>query len=181
MKGRLKSLEDKMRVLKRNSRMQSRNAISALGQAYEYFQRDLAKLQRYVDVNSTGFRKILKKYDKKTKENTKELFLSTQYRMQPFFDAISLTRMSDTAMMNALEASPLTGNYSKEEEFEHFATEDERETEEQNASGVGHLKNDLISNEKGVGGILHSKLSSASDVKEKSSGKFWVLFWGWVY
>ena len=45
LKARLKSLEDKKKVIKRNSKMQSKNAILSLSQAYDYFNRDLAKLQ----------------------------------------------------------------------------------------------------------------------------------------
>jgi SPX domain protein involved in polyphosphate accumulation len=43
-------------------------------------------LQQFIEINATGFRKILKKWDKRSKSNTKELFLERQVEIQPCFN-----------------------------------------------------------------------------------------------
>jgi SPX domain protein involved in polyphosphate accumulation len=44
------------------------------------------KNKHYVELNATGFRKILKKWDKRSKSTTKELYLARQVDVQPVFD-----------------------------------------------------------------------------------------------
>jgi CDK inhibitor PHO81 len=39
-----------------------------------------------VEINATGFRKILKKWDKRSKSTTKELYLARQVDIQPVFN-----------------------------------------------------------------------------------------------
>ena len=39
-----------------------------------------------MDINATGFRKILKKWDKRSKSTTKELYLARQVEVQPVFN-----------------------------------------------------------------------------------------------
>ncbi|KAJ3336885.1 phosphate system positive regulatory protein pho81, partial [Kappamyces sp. JEL0680] len=43
------------------------SVTSSLKDAFLQFQADLAKLQKFVQINATGFRKILKKWDKRSK------------------------------------------------------------------------------------------------------------------
>jgi CDK inhibitor PHO81 len=43
-------------------------------------------MKRFIDINATGFRKILKKWDKRSKSTTKELYLSRQVDVQPVFN-----------------------------------------------------------------------------------------------
>ena len=42
--------------------------------------------QQFIEINATGFRKILKKFDKHSKSTTKELYLSRQVDIQPVFN-----------------------------------------------------------------------------------------------
>jgi CDK inhibitor PHO81 len=39
-----------------------------------------------VEINATGVRKILKKYDKRSTSTTKELYLARQVDVQPVFN-----------------------------------------------------------------------------------------------
>jgi CDK inhibitor PHO81 len=39
-----------------------------------------------VEINAIGFRKILKKYDKRSTSTTKELYLARQVDIQPVFN-----------------------------------------------------------------------------------------------
>jgi CDK inhibitor PHO81 len=57
----------------------------------------LQKLQNFVTTNQTGFRKILKKYDKQLKSHTKEIYLSRKIEIQPVFNKNILCELSDKA------------------------------------------------------------------------------------
>jgi len=43
-------------------------------------------LQQFVEINAVGFRKILKKWDKRSKSTTRELYLARQVDVQPVFN-----------------------------------------------------------------------------------------------
>ncbi len=58
----------------------------SLEEGWRLFERDLGKLQQFIEINATGFRKILKKWDKRSKSNTKELYLQRQVEVQPCFN-----------------------------------------------------------------------------------------------
>ena len=51
-------------------------------------------------MNATGFRKILKKWDKRSKSTTKELYLARQVDVQPCFNREVVSELSDTAAAN---------------------------------------------------------------------------------
>ena len=57
-------------------------------------------LQNYIEMNATGFRKILKKWDKRSKSTTKELYLARQVDVQPCFNRDVISELSDTASAN---------------------------------------------------------------------------------
>jgi len=46
----------------------------------------LMGLQQFVEINAIGFRKILKKFDKRSTSTTKELYLVRQVDVQPVFN-----------------------------------------------------------------------------------------------
>lgn len=56
-------------------------------------------------MNNEGFRKILKKWDKRSKSSTKELYLSRQIDIQPCFNTQVLCELSDMASANRIELS----------------------------------------------------------------------------
>ncbi|KAI0047270.1 cyclin-dependent protein kinase inhibitor [Auriscalpium vulgare] len=64
----------------------------AVEEGFHLLERDLAKLQ----INGTGFRKILKKWDKRSKSTTKELYLARQVDVQPVFNRQLISELSDT-------------------------------------------------------------------------------------
>jgi len=74
---------------------------SAVEEGFRLLERDLGKLQvvtlkgfltsshklqQFVEINALGFRKILKKFDKRSKSTTKELYLARQVDVQPVFN-----------------------------------------------------------------------------------------------
>ncbi|KAF9361652.1 phosphate system positive regulatory protein pho81 [Mortierella sp. AD094] len=110
LKVRLRSLMDKERViLSRQGRPGTSSSINSLKEAYRQFEQDLNKLQldyntqKFVETNGTGFRKILKKWDKRSKSTTKELYLARQIDLQPCFNQDAMVELADSAAHHLLD------------------------------------------------------------------------------
>ncbi|TFY77601.1 hypothetical protein EWM64_g6411 [Hericium alpestre] len=67
----------------------------AVEEGFQLLERDLGKLQHFIEINATGFRKILKKWDKRSKSTTKELYLARQVDIQPVFNRQLISELSD--------------------------------------------------------------------------------------
>ncbi|KAJ2483239.1 phosphate system positive regulatory protein pho81 [Coemansia sp. RSA 2320] len=96
IKVRLKSLIEKQRSLRLRGPRNRTATIRALREAFLNSRHDLDKLQNFVEINNTGFRKILKKWDKRSKSSTKELYLARQVDIQPCFNQEVIAEFSDT-------------------------------------------------------------------------------------
>ncbi|KAG8837698.1 ubiquitin-protein ligase peroxin 12 [Serendipita sp. 400] len=90
----------------------------AVTEGFTLLQNDLLKLQQFVDINATGFRKILKKWDKRSKSTTKELYLVRQVEVQPVFNRQLITEFSDTVaacLLNLTDSSiPISATLREE-------------------------------------------------------------------
>ncbi|CAD6586652.1 MAG: phosphate system positive regulatory protein pho81, partial [Tremellales sp. Tagirdzhanova-0007] len=86
---------------------------SSLEEAWRLFERDLGKLQGFIEINATGFRKILKKWDKRSKSNTKELYLERQVEVQPCFNREFIAKLSDIVAANLLDLENGSDHLSK--------------------------------------------------------------------
>ncbi len=75
----------------------------ALQEGFQQFSRDLAKLQQFIELNATGFSKVLKKWDKQSKSQTKELYLSRAIEVKPVFNRDIIARLSDEATTSLLQ------------------------------------------------------------------------------
>lgn len=75
----------------------------SLHEGFQRFRRDLDKLEQFIELNATGFSKVLKKWDKRSKSQTKELYLSRAVEVQPVFHREELAEMSDLASSCILE------------------------------------------------------------------------------
>ncbi|CDS01347.1 probable PHO81-cyclin-dependent kinase inhibitor [Sporisorium scitamineum] len=119
LKSRLQTLIDKKRIIfeSRNSSKLSKESPSyvALYEGFRYFEKDLSKLQQFIEINATGFRKILKKWDKRSKSQTKELYLARQVEVQPCFNLKFIAELSDIAAANLLELENLSHGHSLNE------------------------------------------------------------------
>ncbi|RHZ82191.1 hypothetical protein Glove_112g42 [Diversispora epigaea] len=124
-KVRLRTLIDKKRILLGRGRKLSANSASlvTLTEAFQKFQQDLNKLQQFIEINATGFRKILKKWDKRSKSSTKELYLARQIEIQPCFNPDIIADLADNvdinlkelqSLMNGLYSTPLSSPTSGE-------------------------------------------------------------------
>lgn len=86
----------------------------AVEEGFRLLERDLSKLQQFVDINAIGFRKILKKWDKRSKSTTKELYLSRQVDVQPVFNHQLITELSDTVTQCLLDLTDVTVGLNSE-------------------------------------------------------------------
>lgn len=75
----------------------------ALEEGFRQFSGDLAKLQQFIAINQTAFSKILKKWDKASKSDTKVIFLSRAVEVQPIFNRDVISELSDQATSNQLD------------------------------------------------------------------------------
>jgi CDK inhibitor PHO81 len=80
----------------------------------------LAKLQKFVQINATGFRKILKKWDKRAKALTKEIYLSRQVEIQPVFNTDVLTSLQDKASQFLQDLEAKLGNMTANDQAETY-------------------------------------------------------------
>ncbi|KAI9475815.1 MAG: hypothetical protein EXX96DRAFT_574771 [Benjaminiella poitrasii] len=105
LKVRLRTLIDKKKVLQSDTRRlkHASTLFKAIQEAFTQFEQELTKIQKYVELNNEGFRKILKKWDKRSKSSTKELYLSRQIDIQPCFNTHILCELSDLASANRIE------------------------------------------------------------------------------
>jgi len=76
---------------------------TSLEEGWRLFERDLGKLQGFIEINATGFRKILKKWDKRSKSSTKELYIERQVEVQPCFNREFIAKLSDIVAANLLD------------------------------------------------------------------------------
>ncbi|KAG9303986.1 hypothetical protein G9A89_005896 [Geosiphon pyriformis] len=113
-KVRLRTLIDKKKILLAREKKLSGGSTSivALKEGFKQFQQDLSKLQQFIEINVTGFRKILKKWDKRSKSSTKELYLSRQVEIQPCFNRDIIAELADNAASNLLALDNLIGGLS---------------------------------------------------------------------
>ncbi|KAG8218347.1 cyclin-dependent protein kinase inhibitor [Butyriboletus roseoflavus] len=80
----------------------------AVEEGFRLLERDLGKLQQFVEINATGFRKILKKWDKRSRSTTKELYLARQVEVQPVFNRQLIADFSDIVAASLLDLTDLS-------------------------------------------------------------------------
>ena len=64
-------------------------------------------------MNETGFSKVVKKWDKRSKSHTKELFISTAVSVQPVFHKNEINELSDLVTQSLFDIeSVMDGDYT---------------------------------------------------------------------
>ncbi|KAI0638270.1 cyclin-dependent protein kinase inhibitor [Trametes polyzona] len=81
---------------------------SAVEEGFRLLERDIGKLQQFVEINVMGFRKILKKWDKRSRSTTKELYLARQVEVQPVFNRQLISELADTVAACLLDLTDLS-------------------------------------------------------------------------
>ncbi|ODQ63901.1 ankyrin [Nadsonia fulvescens var. elongata DSM 6958] len=112
---RLNILCEKKTVAYRTGNLISKSSINyiSLYEGFQRFRRDLVKLEQFIELNQTGFSKVLKKWDKRSKQQTKELYLTRAVEVQPIFHREVLTKLSDLTSQSILELDAWTeGDHS---------------------------------------------------------------------
>ncbi|CCH43347.1 Ankyrin repeat protein nuc-2 [Wickerhamomyces ciferrii] len=97
------------------NRLGSKKSIAyiTLYDGFKRFTRDLDRLQQFVELNQTGFSKVLKKWDKRSKSHTKELYLSKAVSVQPVFNRFEISQLSDLCVNSLVELdSQAEGDYN---------------------------------------------------------------------
>lgn len=86
-------------------RLGSKTSIAyiTLYDGFKRFSRDLDRLEQFVELNQTGFSKVLKKWDKRSKSHTKELYLSKAISVQPVFNRSEISQLSDLCANSLIE------------------------------------------------------------------------------
>ncbi|PLW47696.1 hypothetical protein PCANC_04828 [Puccinia coronata f. sp. avenae] len=110
LKVRLRTLIDKRKVVQCSCTRRltkDNSSFATLYEGFRHFEDHLRKLQAFVDINQTGFRKILKKWDKRSKSTTKELYLARQVEVQPVFNRECIAELNDAVAANILELEEL--------------------------------------------------------------------------
>ena len=104
--------------LKTLQKLSTNHGKSSLLEAYNSLLNELDKLQQFISLNQTGFIKILKKWDKRSKSSVKELYLTRQIDVQPCFDNklvdIANTINRQIEQINLKEVNDADSVYSSE-------------------------------------------------------------------
>lgn len=97
-------------------------------------------------MNATGFRKILKKWDKRSKSTTKELYLARQVDVQPCFNRDVISELSDTASANVRKLETLCTAKGGEQTLDPAADGILSERRAELAVANAEAQDDLLSN-----------------------------------
>ncbi|ODV95644.1 hypothetical protein PACTADRAFT_69139 [Pachysolen tannophilus NRRL Y-2460] len=98
-------IEKKQKALLQGRLDNNKNSIAYLSlyDGFKKFSKDLDRLEQFVELNEIGFTKVLKKWDKRSKSHTKELYLTTAVNVQPVFHRNEIIELSDLVANNLLE------------------------------------------------------------------------------
>ncbi|GAA5941057.1 uncharacterized protein JCM15063_000635 [Sporobolomyces koalae] len=138
LKVRLRTLIDKRKLLastladpnnptKFKALTRDSSNFGALYEGFVNFERDLGRLQTYIELNATAFRKICKKWDKACRRQADrfgessrpqegqpdgQLYLARQVEVQPVFNREFIAELSDVASANLLSLENLLASDS---------------------------------------------------------------------
>ncbi|GAA5978148.1 hypothetical protein JCM10908_004246 [Rhodotorula pacifica] len=130
LKVRLRTLIDKRKLLtaslsdpdgKVKALSRDSSSFGALYEGFRNFERDLGRLQTYIELNATAFRKICKKWDKACRRQADrfgdtrpqqgqpdgQLYLARQVEVQPVFNREFIAQLSDVASANLISLENL--------------------------------------------------------------------------
>ncbi|KAK9478403.1 hypothetical protein V1514DRAFT_74499 [Lipomyces japonicus] len=132
LKLRLASLLEKKKIAKSKlgTVVKTSATFIALYEGFFRFRRDLDKLEQFIELNATGFSKVLKKWDKRSKSQTKELYLSTAVEVQPVFHREEIAELSDLATSSLLELEAWADG--EDVSFDHKPSSDSSQIERTN-------------------------------------------------
>ncbi|SCU88902.1 LAME_0E01552g1_1 [Lachancea meyersii CBS 8951] len=83
-------------------------AYKQLRDGAKKFERDLSHLEQFVELNRTGFSKVLKKWDKRSHSHTKDFYLATVVSVQPIFTRNEASDLNDQVSAVLLELNAIS-------------------------------------------------------------------------
>lgn len=84
-----------------------------LYQSFKKIHQDLLRLQQFIELNEAGFLKVVKKWDKRSKSHTKEMFLQTAVSVQPVFHKNEINELSDLVTQSLFDLEMIMdGDYT---------------------------------------------------------------------
>lgn len=101
-------IQKKKKSIKEGSISKHSIAFISLYDGFKKFSKDLDRLEQFVELNETGFTKVLKKWDKRSKSSTKELYLTTAVNVQPIFHRNQIVELSDLCANNLMELEAIS-------------------------------------------------------------------------
>ena len=107
---------------KTNGKLTSKRSIAyrTIRDGVKKFERDLAQLEQFVELNRTGFSKVLKKWDKRSHSHAKDFYLATVVSVQPIFTRNEVSKWNDAVSALLVELDEL--NDSEELHTPNFYT-----------------------------------------------------------
>lgn len=128
------------------SNLNFKNSILFLNlyQSFKKIHQDLLRLQQFIELNEAGFLKVVKKWDKRSKSHTKELFLQTAVSVQPVFHKNEINELSDLVTQSLFDLeSIMDGDYAVLANYKGAMGENTTFAHPRSSS-ITHLEEDLI-------------------------------------
>ncbi|CAR21861.1 Pho81p [Lachancea thermotolerans CBS 6340] len=93
----------------KRGKLASKNTVSYrhLRDGIKKFERDLAHLEQFVELNRTGFSKVLKKWDKRSHSHTKDFYLATVVSVQPVFTRNEASELNDAVSVILMQLNEI--------------------------------------------------------------------------
>ncbi|QLL30302.1 hypothetical protein HG536_0A01190 [Torulaspora globosa] len=93
-------LQTKFNSYRERGQLSSKKSVSYgnILSGFKKFQRDLGNLEQFIELNRTGFAKVLKKWDKRSHSHQKEFYLATVVVVQPIFTSSEVSKLNDATL-----------------------------------------------------------------------------------
>lgn len=93
-------LQTKFNSYRERGQLSSKKSVSYgnILSGFKKFQRDLGNLEQFIELNRTGFAKVLKKWDKRSHSHQKEFYLATVVVVQPIFTSGEVSKLNDATL-----------------------------------------------------------------------------------
>lgn len=103
-------LQSKYKAYKSRGKLSSKEAVSYknIHGGFKKFQRDLANLEFYIELNRTGFSKLLKKWDKRSHSHQRDFYLATVVSVQPVFTHNEVFKLNDATLSVMMDLDDTT-------------------------------------------------------------------------
>lgn len=112
LKVKLEILQSRYEDCKKRGKLASKESVSYkhLRDGIKKFERDLAHLEQFMELNRTGFSKVLKKWDKRSHSHTKDFYLATVVSVQPIFTRNEVAGLNDAALAMLMELNEISSD-----------------------------------------------------------------------